>query len=250
MPLSGAWLEAKRTPDPQQAPLHQADPSHDIPGSVDPVPMWQAPPYQEVAAGPSHIGAEWVSRASGISETQIAPYEDGHEWNPGHETIDAPMEGRSPGVRAQHSDEEYKTDAFDGLGHYGNASEVSDAARRIGKNADPSVNPSDASYGGLGYRPGHYRQWNLWRKMAPPFRIHDQRVAALNVVTAIGDAPPPLPASPYNSPFSSLARVRRTVNIRPGLRRVPEQFDEAVISDGSEQPTYPHQQVSSEWVAG
>jgi hypothetical protein len=110
-------------------------------------------------------------------------------------------------------------------------------------------NPADVSYGGLGYRPGHYRQWNLWRNMAPPFRIHDARVAALNIVTAIGDAPVPQPASPYNSPFSSLARIRRTVNVRPGIRRIPEQFDEAVISDGSEYPTFPHRQVGGEWVA-
>jgi hypothetical protein len=248
MPISGSWLAQKRTPDPQQAALHEIDPSHDEPGSVDYVPTWQAQPYQEVAPGPETIGFEWVTRAPGIA-TQVAPWEDGHDYQPGHTTSDAPQEGRSPGVRAQHSGESYQTDAFDGLGRFGNVSEISDQARRIGKNADPVSNPGDASYGGLGYRPGHYRQWNLWRKMAPPFRIHDARVAALNIVTAIGDSPTPIPASPYNSPFSSLARIRRTVNVRPGLRRIPEQFDEAVITDGSEQPAYPHRQISGEWVA-
>jgi hypothetical protein len=248
MPLTGAWLEAKRTPDPQQAPLHQADPAHDEPGTVDYLPTWQAHPYQEVAPGPSHIGGEWVTRSTGIDQP-AAPWEDGHDYQPGHDAADAPQEGRSPGVRAQHSDEEYKTDAFDGLGQYGNVSEISDQARRIGKNADPVSNPADESYGGLGYRPGRYAHWNLWRKMAPPFRIHDARVAALNIVTAIGDSPTPIPASPYNSPYSSLARVRRTVNVRPGMRRIPEQFDEAVMTDGSEQRAY-SQPVSGEWVAG
>jgi hypothetical protein len=85
--------------------------------------------------------------------------------------------------------------------------------------------------------------------MAPPYRIHDRRAAALNIVTAIGDAPAPLPASPYNSPFSSLARVRRTVNARPQIRRIPEQFDEAVITDGSEGPSIAHPQIGAEWVA-
>lgn len=247
MPLSGSWLAQRRALDPQQAPLHQAAPEHFEPGKVDALPTWQAPPYQE--AGPAvapALGFEWVARSPGI-QTQIAPYEDGHDYFPGHDTTDAPMEGRSPGVRAQHSDESYETDAFDGLGRLGNVSEISDTARRIGLNADPVSNPADASYGGLGYRPGHYRQWNLWRKMAPPFRTHDARAAALNVVTAIGDAPTPRPASPYNSPFSSLARVRRTVNARPQMRRIPEQFDEAVMTDGV--GPAPVGLVAGEWIA-
>jgi hypothetical protein len=135
---------------------------------------------------------------------------------------------------------------MDGLG--GDVSVIDDTALRRGLNAEAQNNPSDPSYGGLGFRPGRYAHWNLWRKMAPPFRIHDARVGALNVVTAIGDAPTPIPASPYNSPFSSLARVRRTVNARPQMRRIPEQFDESVITDGSEAPTAPRM-VGSEWVA-
>jgi len=246
MPLSGSLMRAKRAPDPNQAPLHQAAPEHFEPGSVDYVPTWQAEPYQEVAPGPLVVGLEWVTRSPGVVVPE-APWEDGHEWDPGHSTADAGPVGRSPGVRAQHSDESYETDAFDGLG--GDASRIDDVALRRGLNAEPQNNPGDASYGGLGFRPGHYRQWNLWRKMAPPFRIHDQRVAALNVVTAIGDAPTPVPASPYNSPFSSLARVRRTVNARPQMRRIPERFDQAVMTDGSETPQAPRL-ISGEWVAG
>jgi hypothetical protein len=245
VPLSGAFLEAKRARDPQQAPLHQAEPAHGEPGQVDYVPTWEAPPYQEVAPGPSVIGGEWVARTPGVVLPE-APYEDGHDWDPGHQTTDMGSMGRSPGVRAQHIDESYETDAFDGLG--GEVSVIGDTALRRGLNAEAQNNPPDASYGGRGFRPGRYAQWNLWRKMAPPFRIHDARVGALNVVTAIGDAPTPVPASPYNSPFSSLARVRRTVNARPQIRRIPEQFDEAVITDGSEAPTAPRM-VGSEWVA-
>lgn len=246
MPLSGSLVGSKRAPDPQQAPLHQAAPEHGVPGSVDEVPIWQAPPYQEVAPGPTIVGFEWVTRSPGTVLPE-APWEDGHDYDPGHGTSDDPTMGRSPGVRAQHVDESYETDAFDGLG--GEVSRLDDVVLRRGLNAEAQNNPSDASYGGLGFRPGHYRQWNLWRKMAPPFRIHDLRVAALNVVTAIGDAPTPLPASPYNSPFSSLARVRRTVNARPQIRRIPEQFDEAVITDGSEIVAGAPRQIGSEWVA-
>lgn len=238
-------MRQKRARDPNQAPLHQADPTHFEPGSVDQVPTWQAEPYQEVAPGPNVIGSEWVARSPGIQVPE-APWEDGHEWDPGHQTDDGGLYARSPGVRAQHSDESYETDAFDGLG--GEVSRIDDTALRRGLNAEDQNNPADASYGGRGFRPGHYRQWNLWRKMAPPFRIHDQRVAALNVVTAIGDAPTPVPASPYNSPFSSLARVRRTVNARPQMRRIPERFDEAVMTDGSEAPQPPGM-VAGEWVA-
>src|SRR5262247_1174425 len=208
MPISGSLVRAKRALDPNQAPLHQADPSHGERGQVDYNPTWQAPPYQEVA--PAYgIGFEWVARTVGTGVAlNEAPWEDGHDYQPGHGTSDDPTMGRSPGVRAQHSDESYETDAFDGLGSGGNASHIDETTLRRGKNAEPENNPPDASYGGLGYRPGHYRQWNLWRKMAPPFRSHDQRAAALNVVTAIGDSPTPRPAGPYNSPFSSLARVR------------------------------------------
>jgi len=246
MPLTGSLVGTKRAPDPQQAPLHQAAPEHFQPGSVDETPVWQAPPYQEAAPGPSIVGFEWVTRSPGTVLPE-APWEDGHDYFPGHSTSDDPTMGRTPGVRAQHSDESYETDAFDGLG--GDVSRLDDVVLRRGLNAEGQNNPPDESYGGLGFRPGHYRQWNLWRKMAPPFRIHDMRVAALNIVTAIGDAPAPLPASPYNSPFSSLARVRRTVNARPQIRRIPEQFDEAVITDGSEGPSIAHQQIGSEWMA-
>lgn len=248
MPLSGSLVRTKRAKDPNQARLHQADPEHGDPGQIDQVPTWQAPPYQEVGPDRPVLGFEWVARSPGVVLPE-APYEDGHDYYPGHQVDDEPRAGRSPGVRAQHSDESYEVDAFDGLGRLGDVSEVSDTARRIGMNADPVSNPADASYGGLGYRPGHYRQWNLFRNMAPPWRVHDQRVAALNVVTEIGDAPTPYPASPYNSPFSSLARIRRTVNARPQMRRIPEGFDEAVITDGSESPARAPRQIGSEWVA-
>jgi len=247
MPLSGSWLNAKRAPDPQQAPLHQADPNHFEPGSVDAVPTWQAEPYYETAPGPSVIGGEWVTRSPGLVVPE-APWEDGHDHFPGHDVDDGGLYQRAPGVRAQHSDESYETDAFDGLG--GEVSVLNDVALRRGKNAEPMNNPPDESYGGLGFRPGHVRQWNLWRKMAPPFRIHDQRVGALNVVTAIGDAPTPSPAGPYNSPFSSLARVRRTVNARPQMRRIPEQFDEAIMTDGSERTgAVEPPMIGGQWVA-
>jgi len=246
MPLTGSLVGTKRARDPQQAPLHQADPAHFEPGSVDAVPTWQAPPYQETAPARPVLGFEWVARSTGIVLPE-APYEDGHDYDPGHDVDDHPAAGRSPGVRAQHSDESYETDAFDGLG--GEVSRIDDTALRRGLNAESQNNPPDASYGGLGFRPGHYRQWNLWRRMQPPQRFHDQRVAALNVVTAIGDAPTPFPASPYNSPFSSLARVRRTVNARPQMRRIPEGFDEAVITDGSESSFAAARMPGAEWVA-
>jgi len=247
MPLSGSWLQAKRAPDPNQAPLHQADPTHGVPGKIDQVPTWQAPPYYEVApAGRPAIGLEYVARTTGVPG-QEPPYTNGHDFYPGHEVVDLTTAGRAPGVRAQHHDESYETDAFDGLG--GEVSRIDDTALRRGLNAEGVNNPPDSSYGGEGFRRGHYRQWNLWRRMQPPQRFHDQRVAALNVVTTIGDAPTPVPASPYNSPFSSLARVRRTVNARPQMRRIPEPFDEAVITDGSESVNLQPRQIGSEWVA-
>lgn len=246
MPLSGSLVRNKRALDPQQAPLHQADPQHGQPGQIDQVPTWQAPPYQEAA--PSLVGFEWVARTVGTGVAlNEAPWEDGHDYQPGHEVLDDPTMGRSPGVRAQHADESYETDAFEGFG--GEVSRIDDTTLRRGLNAEGQNNPPDESYGGLGFRRGRYAQWNLWRKMAPPFRSHDQRAAALNVVTAIGDAPPPRPSSPYNSPFSSLARVRRTVNARPQMRRIPERFDEAVMTDGSETTARAARQIGAEWIA-
>jgi hypothetical protein len=136
-------------------------------------------------------------------------------------------------------------------GQPGASSAVAESALRRGLNAEAENNPPDASYGGEGFRRGTYRWWNLSRRFSPPWRIHDQRVVGPWLATVIGDAPTPNEPGPYNSPFSSLARARRTVNARPQMRRIPPGFDEAVITDGSESTASgPPALIGGQWVAG
>jgi hypothetical protein len=251
MPLSGAWLAARRAPDPQQAVLHQADPEHFEPGSADygaDPAVWQAPPYHEVTPGPPVLGFEWVARSPGITLTEP---DEGHGQAPGHTYDDGGFSGqnREPAVQWQHSDESYETMVVEG--QPGAISAQSDEALRRGKNAEAANNPPDASYGGEGFRRGIYRWWNVNRRFSPPWRIHDQRVVAPWLATVIGDAPTPAEPGPYNSPFSSLSRARRTINARPSIRRIPPSFDEAVITDGSESTMFGAPPlIGGQWVAG
>lgn len=243
MPLTGAWLEAARVPDPNQALVHavnrdeHTDPTPDVRDAQN----WQAPAYQAVEPAPSVVGNEWVTGAAGLLLPEPPP---DHGYSPGHRTDDGSRDGRNRSdVRFQKSDESYRSDVFDGLG--GEVSRVSDAALRRGKNAEAQNNPADTAYGGLGYRPGQVRQWNLWRNFKPPWRRHDQRIVSPWTATRIGDAPPPPNAGPRNSPYSSLARnIRRSR--RPEMRRQPEPFDEAALSDGTDStPVY-----MESWVVG
>lgn len=250
MPLSGAWLAAKRVPDPNQATLHQADPSHFEPGHADSdtdPPVWAAPPYQETAPAKPVLGFEWVANTPGV----VGVEPGGHAEAPGHDFDDGGISGhnREPAVQWQHSDERYETMAFQGLP--GSVSTIPHEVHARGLNAEAQNNPADSAYGGEGFRRGRYEFWNLARRFSPPFRVHDRRMVGAWTATAIGDAPPPADAGPYNSPFSSLARVRRNRYARPEMRRIPPGFDEAVITDGSESiAAGPGPLIGGQWVAG
>jgi len=85
-------------------------------------------------------------------------------------------------------------------------------------------------------RPGVYHWHGVNREFSPPRVAHDFRWVRPDVVTHIGDAPPPTNPDRYSSPFSSLERFRTDLKSRPMLRRVPAPFDEDLIYDGSEAP--------------
>jgi hypothetical protein len=87
---------------------------------------------------------------------------------------------------------------------------------------------------GVVWRPGVYQWSNVNRRFTPPRRAHDFRWLRPDVVTHIGDAPPPVKPDQYSSPFSSLQRFRRDIKTKPMLRRVPPPFDEDLYTDGSE----------------
>lgn len=236
MPLTGSFMAARRTKDPQQARLHQVGHAHQQPGKVEPVdpPAWAAPQYSEVMPGPEVVGLEWVTTEPGL-ELPTPPYIDGHDDAKGHNSPDAAKETDNRREAAlQFSTERYEGDAAAGL--EGTASTVAPEALRRGLNAEAQNNPPDESYGGEGFRRGQYRQTWVERVFSPPWRHHGYRVVTPLTAGTHKDAPPPANPGPYNSPFSSLARAIRDVQQRPQLRRVPEPVDEDLITDGTETP--------------
>lgn len=82
------------------------------------------------------------------------------------------------------------------------------------------------------WKRGDYLRTNVNRDFTPPNRTHDNaRFNRPDVVTIIGDAPPPTESDKYASPFTSLQKFlpkRRRIR---GIRRVPGPFDEQSIVD-------------------
>ena len=251
VPLSGAFLRAKRVPDPNQATLHQADPTHFEYGAGEEAdtepPVWEAPPYHETAPARPVLGFEWIANTPGVT----FPEPGGHDQAPGRSHDDGGISSRNlePAVQWQHSDERYESDSFDGLP--GSVSTLPHEVHARGLNAEGQNNPSDEAYGGEGFRRGRYTWWNVHRRFSPPWRVHDRRMVGAWTATQIGDATPPENAGPYNSPFSSLARARRNLYARPQMRRIPPGFDDAVVTDGSESiAAGPPPLIGGQWVAG
>lgn len=247
MPLTGAWLEARRARDPSQAVLHEVDLRHskreEVDASTDP-PIWQAPAYEETAPAPPEIGLEWVTNPQDAPGVVLDYPSRDHSSSPGHQVSQSGTEGWN-NTSLQFSDTEYVTDVTEG--QPGSVSHIDEVALRRGLNADPQNNPPQSSYLGEGFRRGNYFQWVTRRKFSPPWRRHSFRVVLPQTAYVGGDAPPPDHGNQYTSPFSSMARNIRNINARPQLRRTPSPVDETVMTDGTETAYLSH---VDDWVTG
>lgn len=99
----------------------------------------------------------------------------------------------------------------------------------------PAAQAGRGAWRGAGFLRGRYQPLvtNVQRHFKVPNRTHKRfRVVEPDVVTYVGDSPPPDKPDKYASPFSKLQQfglqVARTR--RPGMRRAPGPWDEAVIA--------------------
>lgn len=101
------------------------------------------------------------------------------------------------------------------------------------------------------WKPGVYLGSNVQRNaFHPPRRTHREfRYGLPNVVTIVGDAPPPDKPDKYASPFSSLQRFGlNTARTRvPASRRVPGPWDEAIVVANTDKAV-PESQSADGWV--
>lgn len=99
----------------------------------------------------------------------------------------------------------------------------------------PAGQAGRGAWRGSGFLRGHYAPLvtNVHRHFKVPNRTHRRfRIVEPDVVTMVGDSPPPDKPDKYASPFSRLQQfglqVARTR--RPGMRRAPGPWDETVIA--------------------
>jgi hypothetical protein len=99
----------------------------------------------------------------------------------------------------------------------------------------PAGQAGRGAWRGSGFLRGRYQPLvtNVQRHFKPPNRTHKRfRIVEPDVVTHVGDSPPPDKPDKYASPFSKLQQfglqVARTR--KPGMRRAPGPWDEAVVA--------------------
>lgn len=87
---------------------------------------------------------------------------------------------------------------------------------------------------GPSWKPGLYLGSNVQRgAFHPPIRTHRaMKWNQPNIVTVVGDAPPPVRPTKYDSPFGSLQQFGLNVpgRRRPAMRRQPEPWDNEVVT--------------------
>lgn len=101
--------------------------------------------------------------------------------------------------------------------------------------ATPAGRAGRGSWRGSGFRLGRYMPLvtNVQRDFNPPRRTHKRfRIVAPDIITRVGDSPPPDKPDKYASPFSKLQRFGLNVGRTraPGMRRSPGPWDEAVVA--------------------
>jgi hypothetical protein len=91
-----------------------------------------------------------------------------------------------------------------------------------------------------GWKRGDYEGSAVQRDFSPPYRrVGQVKMVEADIVTIIGDAPPPNQSDTYASPFSSLQKFMPTFRRVRGIRREPGPWDEDLQATdvGVAQPT-------------
>lgn len=262
MAFSGSWLKENFFVDPP-TPLHQADPSHARADAADPtVGAWSGPAILQTAPPAYMVGESvpWVVDTEGLvlDLSEWGDHEAGYDSENYGESFTMPWDGGAPADVAQaqasaraHSidhgaarkhaydtppfqafDERYIGQYIEGFGPIELPALAGGGQR--GLNSYDVNNPGLESYGGKGFRFGFTEQMWVDRKMYDPTRVNDERLILANTATVLDDQPVPADPGPYNEPFTSLARILRTVNQTPMMRRQPPAMDQSVITDGAD----------------
>lgn len=242
MPISGQWLATQDMqfyPDlsNRATPPPTPDPEHARPSNAVQNPSWKAPQYQGGMAAdpeaPTVIGLEAFDLPENVPILDQTP--KGHQVVQSHN-----VENHAVGY--DHNSYQFFNEHWYGVEVEGTAATpITEGAKPAyvrGINSADVNNPAWHGYRSAGgrYLPGVYRWTNINRDFAPPRRQHDFRYVRPDVVTIIGDAPPPTKPNQYSSPFSSLQRFRSDIKMKPMQRRIPAPFDEDLIYDGSSAP--------------
>jgi hypothetical protein len=229
------------------------DPEHRRPGAGDPNPSWDAPVYADAGQFatdivPGGVMSEALEPPPPV--TLLDQTTPGHQAGYVGDAYSQPLtlQAAHEVDEGAHVKNRYFTDAFELWNeHYYDAWQDGSPAPAIveraqgpygrGINSAPMNNTGNErdrpGRTGVAWRPGRYQWHNVNRDFSPPRRAHGFRWVRPDVVTHIGDAPPPAKPDQYSSPFSSLQRFRTDIKSRPMLRRVPAPFDEDLIYDGS-----------------
>jgi hypothetical protein len=250
----GAWARQQFTEDADRFTVETGpDPEHRRPGAGDPNPSWNAPVYADVGQFATDVIPGGVHTEALDPPPPVRVLDD---TTPGHQAGYVGDAYSQPGtLQAAHALDEgahvrnrYHPDGFQfDHEHYydlwldgSHAPAIVDRAQGPygrGLTSAPMNNVGNErarpGRSGVIWRAGRYQWHNINRRFTPPRRAHDFRWLRPDVVTHIGDAPPPAKPDQYSSPFSSLQRFRTDLKSRPMLRRVPAPFDEDLIYDGS-----------------
>lgn len=122
-----------------------------------------------------------------------------------------------------------------GVNAYPSNNESGGRMRPSGPGRTPAGQEGRGSWRGSGWRAGRYQPLvtNVQRHFKVPNRTHRRfRVLQPDVITYVGDAPPPDVDSRYSSPFTKLQRFGLNVGRtrRPGMRRSPGPWDDAQVA--------------------
>lgn len=262
-----AWLKTQFAPDPDRFTVHTPpDPGHgDKSDAQAPTIMMDAPVLQ--GGGEVHLGDSLFENMHNIAppvridKTPIdgsgPPSERGHGYGGTTRPLSQDegygrgilgmLRGRDLGAAKRETSQFGRPYRFFNEQWFGTQTTgmepppitegSGDRVLRRGLNAYPendgdSGRPRAWTVNMPSWKRGLYIGSNVNRDFTPPHRTHGQvRMVRPDIVTIIGDAPPPDKPDKYASPFSSLQKFMPKRRKIRGIRRVPTPFDEDIVAN-------------------
>jgi hypothetical protein len=122
-----------------------------------------------------------------------------------------------------------------GLNAYPENTGTGGRVRAAGPGRTPAGRAGRGSWQGSGFLRGRYDDFvtNVQRNFKVPNRTHRRfRIVQPDVITHVGDNPPPDKPDKYASPFTKMQRfgLNFARTRKPGMRRAPGPWDEAVVA--------------------